>query len=176
MFTGRDGHLREPSVEAVELLGQNDRSLPVGVMVDVAGLGLGVYRGSIDPTFGPRQHYMDYPGVGRHPSTLKVPQQRFRGRGASDHPNQQNWAVARVPQQTWLPKMADTSLLNELTEAIGGRYRMTIDPHDDDEAEAEGPLGFGSLVPTPGIIYITKATICESDSGSKLCIHIPRSR
>jgi hypothetical protein len=46
----------------------------------VSGLGLGVYRGSMEKTIGPRQHYIDFGKVGRHPAVLKVAQQRFRGR------------------------------------------------------------------------------------------------
>jgi hypothetical protein len=49
-------------------------------MLDVSGLGLGVYRGSMEKTIGPRQHYIDFGKVGRHPAVLKVAQQRFRGR------------------------------------------------------------------------------------------------
>ena len=49
-------------------------------MIDVSGLGLGVYRGSIAKTIGPRQHYIDFGKVGQHAVVLKVPQQRLRGR------------------------------------------------------------------------------------------------
>ena len=49
-------------------------------MIDVSGLGLGVYRGSIEKALGPRQHYIDFGQVGQHTAVLKVTQQRFRGR------------------------------------------------------------------------------------------------
>ena len=46
--------------------------------------------------------------------------------GASDHPAQQNWAVARVPHDAWEAKRNDRALLAELTESIGGK-REPID-------------------------------------------------
>ena len=54
--------------------------LQPGVTIDVSGLGLGVYRGSIEQIIGPRQHYIDFGKVGRHAVVLKVTQERFRGR------------------------------------------------------------------------------------------------
>jgi hypothetical protein len=65
-------------------------------------------------------------------------------RGASDHPGQQNWAVARVPDEAWESKRTDSALLSELTESIGGGYEVQAD--DSDEEMAEGPLGYGTLV------------------------------
>ena len=49
-------------------------------MIDVSGLGLGVYQGSVEKVLGPRQHYIDFGKVGQHTAVLKVTQQRFRGR------------------------------------------------------------------------------------------------
>jgi len=40
--------------------------------------------------------------------------------GGSDHPAQQNWAVARVPREAWEAKRNDRALLAELTQSIGG--------------------------------------------------------
>lgn len=96
--------------------------------------------------------------------------------GGSDHPAQQNWAIARVPREAWDAKRNDRALLREITESIGGKclYNIrraakilevlfsgtgssndltfgvvgsyTFQADDSDEEEAEGPLGFGTLV------------------------------
>ena len=46
---GREGHLREPSVEAVELLGQSNLPMPPGCMIDHGAYGLCLMRGALPP-------------------------------------------------------------------------------------------------------------------------------
>jgi len=136
---GREGHLREPSVEAVELLGQSNLPMPPGCMIDHGAYGLCLMRGALPPPrYGPRHYVVDCGQVGQHTLELQVIQERFRGRfsGQEGDPRQQQWSVARVPAASWSTKATELSLLEELVGAIGGTYTSQAEDSDDEEDNA----------------------------------------